>query len=77
LAENCTPKDQKALKKHREKTFFSTITPSYEKSISQNFNNFDKIAQNLDKFTRPANQDKYENYNTKSLCKIRTTVLKW
>jgi hypothetical protein len=59
LAESYIPKDQKALRKISGKDFFSTIIFSYKNNVSQNFDDFNKIIQNLDKFARPANQNEY------------------
>jgi hAT family C-terminal dimerisation region len=51
--------------------------PLYEKNTSQELSDFDRIAQDLDKVTRPASQDEFEDYNTESPYKIRTSALTW
>ena len=62
---------------YREKTPILTTTSSYEKNIPQDLDDFDRIAQDLGKFARPASQDEYEDYNTEIPHEISTTALTW
>jgi hypothetical protein len=45
---------KKPLKDYREKAPFYMVIPSYEKNASQDLDDFDRIAQDLGKFARPA-----------------------
>jgi hypothetical protein len=52
------------------------VMQSYERN-TQELDDFDQIAQDLDKFARPASQDEYDDYNTESPYEIRTSALTW
>jgi hypothetical protein len=43
--------------------------------LSQNFDNFDLIVQNFNKFKRPASQNEYEDYITENTIKIDSSPL--
>jgi hypothetical protein len=49
----------------------------YELVLSENLDNFDLIARNLNKLKRPASQDEYKNYIAKNTIKISYFSLSW
>jgi hypothetical protein len=53
------------------------VMPSYERKTSQDLDDFEQIIEDLDKFARPASQDEFEDYNSESPYKIRTSALIW
>jgi hypothetical protein len=53
------------------------MIPSYELDLSQNLDGFDLIAQNLNKFKRPASQNEYEDYIAENIIKISCFPLSW
>jgi hypothetical protein len=68
---------KKLWEDYREKAPFHMVIPSYEKNASQDLDDFDRIAQDLGKFARPASQDQFEDYNAESPYEIRTSALTW
>lgn len=52
------------------------VVQSYERN-TQNLDDFDRIAQDLEKFARPASEDEYEDYNSESPYEIRASALTW
>jgi hypothetical protein len=68
---------KKLWEDYREKAPFHMVIPSYEKNASQDLDDFDRIAQDLGKFARPASQDEFEDYNAESPYEIRTSALTW
>jgi hypothetical protein len=65
-------KIKKFWKSYREKISSRFISSSYEKKFSQDqdFDEFDRIIQNLGKYIRSANQNKYEDYSNMKLYDI-------
>ena len=71
-------KVKRLWEEYREKAPISMTIIPYERSpVRQDLDDFDRIAQDLGKFTRPASQDEYEDYNAESPYEIRTTALTW
>ena len=62
---------------YREKTPSPIIISSYERKPSQDLDDFDRIAEDLGKFARPASQDEYEDYSNGEVCEITTSALEW
>jgi hypothetical protein len=77
LAKACTSKSQKALGRLSGKGPFSYGYTIIRKECSQDLDDFDRIAQDLGKFARPASQDEFEDYNAESPYEIRTSALTW
>ena len=63
--------------KYRENALFTITTPSYEEENIQDLSKFDRAAQDLGRFRRPASQDEYEDYNSELPYEISTTALIW
>jgi hypothetical protein len=65
---------------YRENTPTSLASSSYEKEPSQGqeLDEFDRIAQDLGKYTRPASQDEWEDYSNAEPYDIgKISALKW
>lgn len=61
---------------------YQQIAPNYtvvqsDERNTQDVNDFDRIAQDLGKFARPASQDEYEDYDSESPYETRTSALTW
>ena len=63
--------------KYRENAPFTITTPLYERENRQDLSKFDRAAQDLGKFRRPASQDEFEDYNSELPYEISTTALTW
>lgn len=69
-------KVKKLWEEYRQNAPNYMVVQSYERN-TQDLDDFDRIAQDLGKFARPASQDEYEDYNSESPYEIRTSALTW
>ncbi|EED11944.1 conserved hypothetical protein [Talaromyces stipitatus ATCC 10500] len=70
-------KVKKLWEEYRNNAPYPMIMRSYENDQPRDLDDFDRIAEDLDGFSRPASQDEFEDYNTESPRKICTSALTW